>query len=93
MKKIIDIYNELKKDYMVKWYESEFELYFFNKHMEYKIYVNEEFVSISRIRKIKFFKFQLKYETPISHAHFDSDTYSVDDIYNKVLFYLNKYRK
>lgn len=93
MKNIADIYDRLKKDYVIKWYESEFELYFSSKHKEYKIYVSEDLVSIDKIKKIKIFKYELKYEVPISHTHFDTNKSTIDNVYKMVLFYLNRYEK
>ena len=89
MNNLIDVYNKLQKDYQVEWIgenKQAFNLYFFAKN-SYKIYVDECYISISKMKKI----FKYRYWKDLGRFHNDFNTSNFDTLYSLILNYISMY--
>ena len=87
-----DIYELLKKQYKVKWideHKNAFNLEFSLDKKLYKIYVDKNYIGLSKQKKFLSFK----YWDNITHDHYDNDETNFLDIYEGIIYILKKYNK
>ena len=86
------LYQELSKQYPLKWADREenaFYLFFpGKKRREYRLYVSAEYVAVEQ--KLKLFKWH--WWNQKTHSHYDDDR-SFADVYAGIQFYLKRYER
>lgn len=92
MNTIKDLYYELGKTYEVEWNNDDFysfKLFFEGKRgRKYKLYISEEYICI--LKRIKFFRWQ--FWVDLTHSHYDFEDNTIDDVFDGVQYYLNRYQ-
>ena len=92
MNSINDLFHELGKIYKVEWNDvknTSFALYFSSKYgVKYKLDVSQDAVYVSKQFKLFFWTCW----TDITHAHYDDIDSTIDDVFDGVKSYLNRFQ-